>query len=89
MFGLSGVELLVITLFALLIFGPDRIPKIARTIGRVVADFKRYQATMEATIRAEMREGEKEGGAGEPVGEHPVAPASSWEDDEADEEEEE
>lgn len=33
-------ELLVIAVVALLVFGPDRLPEVARTAGRVVARFR-------------------------------------------------
>jgi len=38
---LPGIqELLVIAVVALLVFGPDRLPEVARTAGRVVARFR-------------------------------------------------
>ncbi|MCX8007206.1 MAG: twin-arginine translocase TatA/TatE family subunit [Coriobacteriia bacterium] len=54
MFGIGGTEFLVIAAVALLLFGPDKLPQIARAIGRFAADFKRYQAMMESVIRAEV-----------------------------------
>jgi TatA/E family protein of Tat protein translocase len=51
--GLGGTELVIIAVFAILIFGPDKIPQLARTIGRFQREFKRAQDTMESTIRAE------------------------------------
>jgi sec-independent protein translocase protein TatB len=51
--GLGGTEIVIIAVFALLIFGPDKIPQMARTIGRFQREFKRAQDTMESTIRAE------------------------------------
>jgi len=52
--GISGTELLIVGLFAFLIFGPDKIPEIARTVSKAVAMFKRTQEDMERTIKAEM-----------------------------------
>ena len=54
MFGISGTELLLISLFAFIIFGPDKIPEIARTVSKAIAMFKRTQEDMERTIKAEM-----------------------------------
>lgn len=54
MFGIGGWELLIIAVLGLLLFGPDKLPEIARTIGRFMRDFKRYQDLMESTIRAEI-----------------------------------
>jgi len=53
-FGISGTELVLIAVFALIIFGPDKIPEIARTVGKAVATFKRVQEDTERLIKAEM-----------------------------------
>lgn len=60
MFGIGGIEFAVIALLALLLLGPDKIPEIARTIGRFTREFKKYQAMMESTFRAEMLLSEQE-----------------------------
>jgi len=54
LFGIGGWEFILIAVLALLLFGPDKLPQFARTIGRFMRDFKRYQALMESTIRAEV-----------------------------------
>lgn len=54
LFGIGSWEFIVIAALALLLFGPDKLPEFARTAGRFMRDFKRYQAMMESTIRAEM-----------------------------------
>lgn len=54
MFGIGGWEFIVIAVLALLLFGPDKLPQFARTIGRFMRDFKRYQDLMESTIRGEI-----------------------------------
>lgn len=54
MFGIGGWEFVLIVILALLLFGPDKLPQFARTVGRFMREFKRYQDLMEATIRAEM-----------------------------------
>lgn len=60
MFGIGGTEFLLIAAVALLLFGPDKLPQIARSIGRFTAEFKRYQAMMESVIRAEVYQAEAE-----------------------------
>ena len=90
MFGISGFELVIIAAFALIVFGPDKIPDMARTAGRVMRQFKRTQEEMEAMVRAEMM-GERKAKAAETVGTTPVgniAPEMD-DDDEVEEEEEE
>ncbi len=95
MFGIGGTEIFLIALFALLIFGPDKLPEFAKTFGRFVREFKRYQASMESTIRAEIERTDgsgKDAGAGSASEALPAAPTAStvaYEGDEDDEEEEE
>ncbi len=54
MFGIGGTELAIIALFAFLIFGPDKVPELARTLGKAMRTFKRAQEDMERVIRSEM-----------------------------------
>ena len=54
MFGISGTELVLIAVFVLIIFGPDKIPEIARTLGKAMKTFKRVQEDTERLIKAEM-----------------------------------
>lgn len=54
MFGISGFELLLIAVFVLIIFGPDKLPELARTFGKAMRQFKSAQEEMERVIKAEM-----------------------------------
>ena len=60
MFGISGTELFIIIVFVLLIFGPDKLPAVGRTVGQMMREFKRAQQTMESLIKAEMAAAEKQ-----------------------------
>ena len=54
MFSLGGTELLLIAVVALLLFGPDKLPQIARTVGRFMREFNKYRDIMESTLRTEI-----------------------------------
>lgn len=54
MFSLGGSELLLIAIVALLLFGPDKVPQMARTFGRFMREFNKYKDIMESTVRAEI-----------------------------------
>lgn len=58
MFTLGGQELLIIVVLALLLFGPDKIPQLAKTIGRFTKEFNKYRDIMESTIRQEISRAE-------------------------------
>jgi TatA/E family protein of Tat protein translocase len=54
LFGIGGWELAILFLFGFLIFGPDKMPQIARTIGRAVRQFRSAQEQMNKVIKAEV-----------------------------------
>jgi Tat protein translocase TatB subunit len=41
MFGIGTGELLLLLIIALVVLGPERMPKLARDLGRAMADFRR------------------------------------------------
>ena len=49
--GIGGTELAIILIFGFLIFGPDRLPAMGRTIGRALRQFR--QAERKARLEAE------------------------------------
>jgi TatA/E family protein of Tat protein translocase len=57
-FSFGGQELLIIVVIALLLFGPDKIPQLAKTIGRFTREFNKYKDIMESTIRMEISNAE-------------------------------
>ncbi len=54
MFGLSGFELFLILLFGFLIFGPDKLPAIAQTVGRAIQKFRSAQEEMNKVVKTEI-----------------------------------
>ena len=54
MFGIGGFELFIILLFGFLIFGPDKLPQIAKTVGQALAKFRKAQEEMNAVLKQEV-----------------------------------
>ena len=54
MFGIGGFELFLILLFGFLIFGPDKLPAMAKTAGQAIAKFRRAQEEMSGTLKNEV-----------------------------------
>ena len=51
MFGLGPEKLLVILAVALVVFGPEKLPEVARQVGRVWRDFQKFQHTLQGNVR--------------------------------------
>ena len=58
MFGIGTSEILIILLIALLVLGPDEIPKIARMLGRGMREIERAKNELRDSIQFEMDEKE-------------------------------
>ena len=54
MFGIGANELFIILLFGFLIFGPDKMPAMAKTIGKAIAKFRSAQAEMSNVLKNEV-----------------------------------
>lgn len=54
MFGIGGFELFLILLFGFLVFGPDKLPAMAKTLGKAIGKFKSAQEEMNKVIKTEV-----------------------------------
>ncbi len=54
MFDIAFSELLVIGVVALVVIGPERLPKVARTLGLLFGRLQRYVAQVKSDINREM-----------------------------------
>src|SRR5688572_328556 len=54
MFDIGFTELMVIAVLALIVVGPERLPKVARTLGHLFGRMQRYVNDVKADITREM-----------------------------------
>jgi sec-independent protein translocase protein TatB len=54
MFDIGFSELFLIAVVALIVIGPERLPKVARTMGHLFGRMQRYVSTVKADIKREM-----------------------------------
>lgn len=54
MFGIGPLELVVIGIVAVLVFGPDRLPEFARTAGRLLRQVRQMVTTAQNDLRSEL-----------------------------------
>ena len=55
MFDIGFSELMVIAVVALIVIGPERLPRVARTAGILLGRLRRYAADVKADISREMQ----------------------------------
>lgn len=55
MFDVSFGEILIIAVVALLVIGPEKLPKVARTLGLLAGRMQRYVATVKGDIERELK----------------------------------
>jgi sec-independent protein translocase protein TatB len=54
MFDISFTEIMVIAVVALIVVGPERLPKVARTLGHLLGRVRRYVGDVKNDIQREM-----------------------------------
>jgi TatA/E family protein of Tat protein translocase len=57
---LSIPHLIIIFVVALIVFGPEKLPELARNLGKVMAEFRRATGDLRSTFEGHMRDLERE-----------------------------
>ena len=78
MFGIGEGELAIIVVFGFLLFGPDKLPQMGRTIGRAIRQFRDTQEKMTAVVQSEIIDPVTEAASA------PVKPKKAAADDDSD-----
>ena len=77
-FGIGEGELVIIVVFGFLLFGPDKLPQMGRTIGRAIRQFRETQEKMTAVVQSEIIDPVSEAASA------PVKPKKTVADDDSD-----
>ena len=77
-FGVGEGELAIIVVFGFLLFGPDKLPQMGRTIGRAIRQFRETQEKMTAVVQSEIIDPVSEAASA------PVKPKKAAVDDDSD-----
>lgn len=77
-FGIGEGELVIIVVFGFLLFGPDKLPQMGRTIGRAIRQFRETQEKMTAVVQSEIIDPVSEAASA------PVKPKKTAVDDDSD-----
>ena len=74
---LSIPHLIIIFVVALVVFGPEKLPELARNLGKVMAEFRRATGDLRSTFEGHMRDLEREADSKRIGGPPPASPTAS------------
>ncbi len=73
MFGIGMPELIIILVLALIVIGPHKLPDMARSLGKGLAEFKRASNDLRRNLEEETRVAEESTHPAEAVTDHAAA----------------
>ena len=59
-FGIGPMEIILILIVALLIFGPEKLPQIGKNLGKTLRSFKKATTDLSAQVSREIEQEKKE-----------------------------
>ena len=67
MFGMSGTEIAIIFVLALLLLGPAKLPELARSLGKGLREFRRATDDLRSSVEGEFYRMDKPPGPAQPL----------------------
>lgn len=72
---IGPLEIMLVAVIALIVFGPQRLPEIARSLGKGIAEFRRQASDIKSEFQSSLDSDDDADGESGPEDEQPAPPA--------------